>query len=1145
MTNKISPSLFWNIIGDSFSRAFDIKNKRQAEGFWKTIIDVSSQNVDYVDHVARLTSPFTADFLAPWGTIKVDVEDISDSSQAKCIIAGESLIWSNIAIPSSGFVRKGNSNSSYVKKGQRRLASGGYLSSVEFSGIDPSPATSMEDWETKFNLSGSVTPVLGDNGLEANLPWVQWLVMADMMENSPSAPWEQVFVLEVDDWDNGVSTERGMSLNSIANFGADWEIRLFEDGATAYLGYGAKALTRDVPLTFDGNTITRTIGSFRDDGFKHGMMVTVSGLVFGNGTYLITASSSTSLTLESAAFSGVTTPSAILRANLTTVAAPANWRAALRNSTPANPALVEIVMSYNPTTAKITGGVGLAGVFVPVGNMPVAVIGNRRQVFDVYNQRNSINIRLLSSFYKKGSFADGTVVSEALIGNQYSYVYGMPEPILDAKKLQICPWDIRPTATVLSWNGETLVVDIDEEFYGWAPDVCFIGDHQFSLISLDGDTATFGLDILGSTKLSGLITIRPWFTEDFEFSDAGTLKTQYELPSTSIFILGSRAVEVELYETFGKLLDISPQPDSLEYLNIIRGVQFGLFSHPTERNIRNAVSAICGAPYTIKSGIIESISIIEGDLGQDIELQINVSGNMVKCDPYWLDFISPVGTAVEFMGSLVDGVKIIDWVNGGDVLDERLADRWRKWSTFIVEIQDHLGVTGPGAAAIFNMLDRSRSRHTTFLFSSISSRDEIVDDSPDIHGKFSTMDVLPALIQPHTIEDLTFDDEGEAMNNAFNYQTIGSMKYTEDYQYGNLDHLDEYESLDMGQYLDVLRISDPMVNPDLSLYYRSRSRKNESSYGRDFLGLYQNFGPRPYSMLRVLEGETDTMASYSLGRWYERYMSSVVDLWSEGYDLSYACITSNVVESYDKGYSWASSPVTSATGSATKIKNGYAVGIGATKYWKRTGVGAWSEFTSVNIVGNPKAVDSIGSTAWVFWQGTDQILMSKTTDDGTTWSAGSVVAASAAINVFDALFVDDQHGLIATNAGVWSTDDGGSTWTQYFAAIAFNSVSYISGVDTAILSVSLTGNVRRLFGILEESIAEGDSIATGASSLLKVSAGNNFIFAVESGTVYRSKDFGNTWATAMTGISGSPYTIAVSENGLMRLAGGDSIWSWY
>jgi hypothetical protein len=804
-----------------------------------------------------------------------------------------------------------------------------------------------------------------------------------------------------------------------------------------------------------------------------------------------------------------------------------------------------MVMSYNPTTAKLTGGVAMAGVFIPVGDMPVAVVGNRRQVFDIYNQRNTIAARLISSFYKKGLFSNGSSVEEGLIGRQYSYVYGMEEPIMDARKLQICPWDIRPTATVVSWNGRRLVLDIDEDYYGWAPDVCFVGDHIFRLVSLNQDIAEFDIDTAGTTLISGIVTIRPWFTEEFVFSDPGVVRSRIKLPSTSLFVLGSKAVEVELYETFGRLLDVGNQPDSQEYLNIIRGVQFGLFSHPTANNIANAVSAICGAPYTIKSGIIESISTIEGDLGQDIEIQINVSGNIVKCAPYWREFISPVGTSVAFMGSLVNGVDVVDWVTRGDVLDERLVDRWRKWSTFIVEVSDSLGVTGPGAVAIFNMLNRSRSRHTTFMFSSKSSRSEIVDDNSDLYGKWSTMDASPIVVQPHSIEDLTFDDYGEVINNAFDYQTLGSTRYSEEYQFGEESQLDEHEGLNMGQYLDSLRISDPMINPDGSIYYRSRSRKNTSSEGRDFLGLYQNFGPKPYSLLSVFNGSGSILSAMNSGRWYQRSASSVVDIWSESDSLSYACVTTNVLESYNRGYTWASNPVTSATGSATKIKNGYAVGIGATKYWKRSVIGVWQEFVRANIAGNPGAVDAIGSKAWVFWQGTDEVLMSKSLDDGVTWSVGVVVASAVGINIFDAHFIDDMLGLIATNNGLWSTADGGSSWTQRFVGLPFNSVTYSGALDIAYASVALTGNIRRLFGVAEGSIAEGGAIATGGSSLLKVCSGNNHVFAVESGNVYRSKDHGNNWSTAMTGIIGSPYTIAVSENGLMRLAAGGAIWSWF
>jgi len=155
------------------------------------------------------------------------------------------------------------------------------------------------------------------------------------------------------------------------------------------------------------------------------------------------------------------------------------------------------------------------------------------------------------------------------------------------------------------------------------------------------------------------------------------------------------------------------------------------------------------------------------------------------------------------------------------------------------------------------------------------------------------------------------------------------------------------------------------------------------------------------------------------------------------------------------------------------------------------------------------------------------------------------VASGASINVFDARFVDSNHGAIATTLGLWVTDDGGSTWTQYGSSHSINSLTYLEDVDTLVGSIASTGNFIKFSGIVEENIVVGSPIATGGSSLLKVSGGNNYVFAVQSGTVYRSKNHGVSWSTAMTGISGTPYALATSEDGLMRLAGGTSIWAWF
>lgn len=1143
--NRISPSLFWNIIGDSFSRAFDIAPKREIEGVWKSMLDQASDGVSYANHIGSLATPFTADFLAPWGTLKVDLQDVSDISQQQAIMAGEKYIWSLDPIPSSGYVSSDLAGGQFSKISQIQLGSGGYLSLCDLpASIDPGIGSSMEDWEDRFSLTGSIIPVLTDDGLTLDLPWVQWSILADNIDNSPVEAWENVVVMNITRWDSGGATERGISINSIANFGADWEIKLFDNGSNAGISYGTYAITTDSPLTLSGNTISRGVGSFRDDGFRSGMYVTLYNTPH-DGSYLITAASAYQLTLEGATFgASATHVTAQLRTHLSTAHEPAGLRDILRGASEESPVLVELVMQYRPSTATLSGGVAVNGVFYSVPEMPVA-IGSRKQIIDIYNQAKTISATILTHFYKSGTMMGELKPTSVNIGENYSYIYTFSEPVLDAKRLQVCPWDIRPTASVVSWNGDSLVVDIDEEYFGFAPEACIVYDETFVLESLSGSRAVYSPQGIVDIDISGDVTLRPWFCDEFTFIEPGKVSINKKAPLDYMFILGSKAVEVDLYETFGKLLQVSKQPDSLEYLNIIRGVHFGLMSRPTPNNIANAVSAICGAPYSIYPGVIESITVNEGELGQELSVDINISGNITTCDPYWREFLLPVGSSVSMMESLVDATMVYDWISDPDKVDNRLEDKWRKWSTFFVDISDSLGVTAPSAAAIFSMLNRCRARHTTFEVGITSSRGEHPTEELLRNNAFSQTETASSIVQPHSIEDMTFDDYGEVVNNAMNFQSVSGNDYSEEYQFGSNDHLDSYMDLDMGQCMDVLRISDPMVLSDGQMKWRSRPRKNESSYGKDFLGLYESFGPKPSSILRCYEGETTNLATYYSGMWYEKDTSNVSSVFIEGDDLAYASSGTNIITSYDKGNSWSTMAVSGASGSATKVKSGFGIGMGANKIWIRS-AGTWSEATHSNIDENATAIAVRGSNVWAFWPSGSNIWMTKSTNGGASFAPPSLVASPAPVNVNDAFFVTDDVGYLATGYGLYSTNDGGLSWGVLSTFTGCGSIAYADDIDKLLVSEEGGGGLLSINNASSPIASVTGYVLTGAASILEISAGKNYAFIVESSGVFKSNDYGETWSSATTGISGSISSVSVGgDTGLFRIAGGDSIWVWF
>ena len=166
----------------------------------------------------------------------------------------------------------------------------------------------------------------------------------------------------------------------------------------------------------------------------------------------------------------------------------------------------------------------------------------------------------------------------------------------------------------------------------------------------------------------------------------------------------------------------------------------------------------------------------------------------------------------------------------------------------------------------------------------------------------------------------------------------------------------------------------------------------------------------------------------------------------------------------------------------------------------------------------PIALDFVDSSrGWMVGQKISDSTMRvlRTEDGGTTWSAAGAPFEDAVSSVD---FVDDEHGWVA-GAGVWSTDDGGDTWTQRTKATGYGSTvvavdaghvwaaSYGHGIvstvdasgDTAPPTTTSTGDRGWLRGATRITLTANDAGGSGVAG-----AGTDWTAARGSSTSRRS-----------------------------------------
>lgn len=1129
---KINPSLIWNLIGDGFGRSFDIREKRPVEAVWQGMFEMAKDAVVYTDHIASLENPFTAKAFAPWGKIMVYPELIESSKYFQSFIVGDRVIWSAFDIPEKGFIKNNNTSIEY-RVISSRASFGGFLYFVEYlnNGVSFNSSSSFSSI-SEFSVYGTGSKTETPVGLLCNVDWVNWVILLQKKKVSSLKSWSQRWFTKVTNWDSGATTKRSISINSIGDIGVSYELRLEDDGSNAYISYGARAITRYVPLVFSGNTITRTAGSFIDDGFKIGQEFSISNAT-NSGNRTVSSVTSKIITVSGAPFSNELTNNAILRSELTTIGnIDTNiWRNKLRRASEVDPVYVDFDIKFNSKTSTIEGTISLDGQ--SVSHLPMSIMScERYNGIDIFNQRNNIKIYLEGVSLYDGMMADGSSSDSTTVGENYAFIYQIQEPIVNCSRLQIDAWDMNIQAEILDISEDSLKIEIDEYFYSYAPDVILVNGSVMSLVSRDKEVAVYELKIgsISNLKNGQVITIKPWSTYEFQFISDSVFATKNPIYSDAIFLSGAEAREVDLYSRFGKVLDIHPEEDSDSYLSFIRGAQFMRMSPPNYKNIQNAISIMGGAPFAKFSGVLTSSNPIRNELGGIIRYQALVGENSIDYHPYWDQFLKNNGSKIETLQSIIaDPVRVYDWRNGLDLILNRVPS-WSAYGTALILINDTIGFSENGSSDLIKSLRRSLPKDTDFIVEYTSDRSEVLSNQ-NKNRFYQEVEYSNENIAT-IVDDLGFPDYGEVVQNGLKFQTIDGEMYSEEYQQYNPLTLDGGASLDETRTLDA----------DWYRYTTILDRKNKKE------GIYDS--PKGYSLLWVYEGSSDTLATYNSGQWYEQSIVSGSTTYSDCYideNNFFFATGSNgkIYESVD-GFNWSGKTVTSSTGTATRVKQGWAFGFSSGVIQSRDISGNWSEVSVSGVAGKIDGVDVIDDNVYIFWVSGTTIYMKKSSDGGSTWgSAISVYAAGGAIDVVDSMFFSSTNGIVITsNDGILFTNDSGATWTQHASGVGFTRPGKRTSSEVYIGEDS-SNNYRIISDFNGSSMGISSSVSIGiAGNIEQFIGGERYMFVLISGDVYRSNDYGATWSLAMTGITGNVNSIGSSEDGLTRMAAGDEIWKW-
>ncbi len=750
---RVPTRIFWELIGDFFTCTILDDRRRSIEGFWQGMSDQAAEALAYTTYYQNAKSVFRVEPFAPYGTFPADVRLVDVESSIEGFLIGSEngryLIFSDNQLESeSGSFRIGNNNFSYTSGFSEELKSGGYLISLlSTTSTEPEDNPSTADFD-RFAHSGSRNSF--------DLDWVNIAVFQDSQYMDGASDWRQVYKINIDNWSN-TDILRALSINSFGDTGPSYEIRLYDDGANIYVGFGQFAQTQNQDLQFSGNVITRNHGTWPSDGFEVGQNIEITGTSSNNGSYEIVGVSATNLTLNQALTTEFSTNAVVLNTLTSTATA---WRNGFSGE-------LEFVLEYDSTNATLKGSVFYENDSV-VQIIPYSVNAGRRvNSISLVNQQN--NVKITPEFlFSTGNLWGLTQNDYSTdIGVEFSYIYETEEPLIKASQIRTEPWPLNQKLEVISQSSTNITIQEDEEFAGYIPEYARLinADNTFSTAKWNGSS----YDVISYTPMDIDVTVSPWFTNDIVFERKGRFRTKIKIPQDRVWFIDAKGVELDMYSRYGRQLGMPKREDSLQYLNALRGMHYGLRSSANPDNFENAIGVMSGIPYSLESGVIASIDEVKNDLGEVLNLKVNINGRDFSVDNYWKPYLKPVGSRISFMETLVDGVQIYDWKTDPELMRARFGP-WAQWGGFVVQIPSFVGINETIFSDINRLLKRSKSIHSDFQ----------VEYKADLE------------------ERANFKLAYESAENIF--------KIKENLSFGTSDHvvqrLDEGRLLDTGHFLD-------------------------------------------------------------------------------------------------------------------------------------------------------------------------------------------------------------------------------------------------------------------------------------------------------------------------------------------------------
>jgi len=434
-------------------------------------------------------------------------------------------------------------------------------------------------------------------------------------------------------------------------------------------------------------------------------------------------------------------------------------------------------------------------------------------------------------------------------------------------------------------------VRVDEGWADYAPEYarCVSENHDIELerVSKNKRNATYSILSRneGGFSEGQKINLTPWYLKasEHDWYAPGSLETDRPIPKNGrVWSIQSKGQEVGMSDRWADLLGAPHREDSVDYLSVLRGFQYSRLTESTPKHTERACELILDLPYAREGGSLIHQERINDDQGNPKYDQVSIGGVTHRIDPYWKnsELLKKDGTDLDPMESMVEGVSVWDWFNAAKKIAD-LVDTWEQWGRFVVSVPGKVGLSIQSYDDINQLLDQSGHRDHPYNIDQISKR----DIEPDVQGKSGPEQ------SSYQICDMISDAGGTVVNNdPPNIEDPSNPSDTL-----SMRRLDEMLSLDGGvlnrprprvidvnqctmggidqavksPYFDLrepsIDISRPLTSAEQSANLSRASLRmvNQNQYV-DGQNQDQPPGfPRPYTLLWLYEGSTDTLASYT------------------------------------------------------------------------------------------------------------------------------------------------------------------------------------------------------------------------------------------------------------------------------------------